>query len=182
MQACAACAVSLYQEEKYQPLTADRKARQAGDALTVLIYENASATSSANTSAARDAGVQARLELGHDSGMSAGTRGGIKFNNQLDGRGRTQREGRVLGTITVRVVSVLDNGDLAIAGEQVLDVNNERQQIRIEGKVRPQDVSDGNTVQSTRVAEARISYVGDGDIAERQRSAWWQRMLTWFGM
>jgi flagellar L-ring protein FlgH len=178
---CARSA-SLFQEEKFQALTSDRKARRPGDALTVLIFENASATSSANTSAGRDAGAQFGLNIESGQGKPHGANGGLKFNHQLDGRGRTQREGRVLGTITVRVTSLLDNGDLLIAGEQMLDVNNERQQIRVEGRVRPQDVSESNTVQSTRIAEARISYSGDGDLSDQQRPAWWLRALTWFGM
>ena len=48
--------------------------------------------------------------------------------------------------------------------------------------MRPQDVSDANTVLSSRLADAKISYIGDGDLADRQRSAWWQRLLTWFGL
>lgn len=177
----AGCA-SLYQEERFQSLTSDRKARRPGDALTVLIFENASATSSANTSAGRDAGARFGLDFESGEGPRHGASGGLKFNHQLDGRGRTQREGRVLGTITVRVTSLLDNGDLLVAGEQMLDVNNERQQIRVEGRVRAHDVSESNTVQSTRIAEARISYIGDGDLAVQQRPAWWLRVLTWFGM
>jgi len=170
-------AASLYQEGAYQALTSDRKAHQAGDLLTVLVYENSSASSTANTTAGRDAQVSVDLDW---NGNKRG--GGVSTANQLNGRGRTQREGRVLAQITVSVQKVAENGDLLIAGEQLLDVNNERQQIRVEGRVRPQDVSDVNTVLSTRIADARISYAGEGDIADRQRSAWWQKVLTWFGL
>ncbi len=177
--ACAAGAqaASLYQEGAYQALSSDRKAHRRGDLITVLVYENASATSAANTSAARDANV------GFDIQSPGSSRaGGIKFNNNLDGRGRTQREGKILAQITVAVRDITDSGDLIIAGEHLLEVNNERQQIRVEGRIRPQDVSDANTVLSTRLADAKISYVGEGDLADRQRSAWWHRLLTWFGL
>jgi flagellar L-ring protein FlgH len=100
----------------------------------------------------------------------------------LNGRGVTQREGRVLAQITVAVQSIAPNGDLLIAGEQLLEINNERQQIRVEGRVRLQDVSDVNTVLSTRLADAHISYAGEGDIADRQRPSWWHKLLTWFGI
>jgi len=170
-------AASLYQEGAYQALTSDRKAHRAGDLLTVLVYENSSASSTANTTAGRDA------QVGVDLNWNGNKRGGgVSTANQLNGRGSTQREGRVLAQITVSVQKVAENGDLLIAGEQLLDVNNERQQIRVEGRVRPQDVSDVNTVLSTRIADARISYAGEGDIADRQRSAWWQKVLTWFGL
>lgn len=172
-----ASAKSLYQEGMYRALTSDRKAHRVGDLLTVLVYENASASSTANTTAARDA------QVGLDLDWNANRHGGnAKTTNQLNGRGQTQREGKVLAQITVSVRSIAENGDLVIAGDQLLDVNNEQQQIRVEGKVRPQDVSDVNTVLSTRIADARISYAGEGDIADRQRSAWWQKVLTWFGL
>jgi flagellar L-ring protein precursor FlgH len=170
-------AATLYQEAAYQSLTSDRKAHRMGDLLTVLVYENASASSTANTTATRDA--QVGLGLAWNSNTRDGS---VKSTNQLNGTGRTQREGRVLAQITVSVRSIADNGDLLIAGEQLLDVNNERQQIRVEGRVRPQDVSDVNTVLSTRIADARISYAGEGDIADRQRPSWWHKMLTWFGL
>jgi flagellar L-ring protein precursor FlgH len=84
--------------------------------------------------------------------------------------------------LTVTVKGVAENGDLLIAGEQLLEINNERQQIKVEGRVRPHDISDVNTVLSTRIADAKISYVGDGDLADRQRPSWWHRLLTWFGL
>ncbi|HYD61578.1 MAG TPA: flagellar basal body L-ring protein FlgH [Noviherbaspirillum sp.] len=170
-------AASLYQERWYQPLASDRKAHRPGDLITVLVYENASATSAANTVTGRDANVAFDLD-----GISTSRSGGFKTNNHLDGRGRTQREGRVLAQITATVREIADNGDLFIAGEHVLEVNNEKQQIRVEGRIRLQDISDANTVLSTRLADARISYVGDGDLSERQRPGWWQKILTWFGL
>jgi flagellar L-ring protein precursor FlgH len=124
--------------------------------------------------------VGATLVHGVGSGLSVG--GDIRSTNQLDGRGLTQRQGKVLAQLTVTVKGVAENGDLLIAGEQLLEINNERQQIKVEGRVRPHDISDVNTVLSTRIADAKISYVGDGDLADRQRPSWWHRLLTWFGL
>lgn len=170
-------ATSLYREGGYQALTADRKAHQPGDLVTVMVVENASATSSANTRTGRDAGVSGQLDLPVKSRAA-----GVHVNNQLDGRGQTVREGRLLAQITVTVRAVMPNGDLLVGGEQLLEVNNERQQIKLEGRVRLQDLSDMNTVLSTRIADARISYVGKGDLSDTQRPGWWQRALTWFGL
>jgi flagellar L-ring protein precursor FlgH len=170
-------AESLYKPGSFQSLTADARVRQVGDLLTVLIHESASATSAADTSASRSANVGIDLR-GPYSGRSAA----IGTDNQLDGRGRTQREGRVLGQITVAVQQVLPSGDIVIKGEQVLEINNESQRIALEGQVRPQDVSSTNVVLSSRVANARIQYAGHGDLADRQRPSWWHRMLTWFGI
>lgn len=173
----AAQATSLYQPATYQSFTSDLRPRRVGDLITVMVYENSSASSSANTSAGRDAGVGLDVRApGKNHGV------GIKADNQLDGRGRTAREGRVLAQITVAIQQITDQGDLVIVGEQLLEVNNEKQQIRVEGRIRPQDVSDANVVLSTRIAGAKISYAGQGDLADMQRPAWWQRFLTLFGL
>ncbi len=176
-----ASADSLYNPKTYKALTSDLRARQVGDLITVMVYESASASSTANTSAGRDAAVSLDLQ-GSSKNYAGGVKGGINASNQTDGRGRTAREGKVLAQITVTIKSIGENGDLVIAGEQLLDINNERQQIAIEGRIRPQDVSDTNVVLSTRIANARIRYSGQGDLADKQRPAWWQRFLTLFGV
>lgn len=175
--AAGAQASSLYQPNTFQSYTSDLRPRRLGDLITVMVYETASASSSANTSGGRDAG--AGLDL-RGPGKSYSL--GAKTANQLDGRGRTEREGRVLAQITVAIKEITEQGDLVIAGDQLLEVNNEKQQIHVEGRIRPQDVSDANVVLSTRIAAARISYAGQGDLADLQRPAWWQRFLTLFGL
>lgn len=172
-----ASATSLYQPVSYQSFTSDLRPRRVGDLITVMVYESSSASSTANTSAGRDASVGVEVQGGGQSHGAA-----ARSNNQMDGRGRTVREGRVLAQITVAIRQIADGGDLLIAGEQLLEVNNERQQIKLEGRVRPQDVSDANVVLSTRIANAKISYAGEGDLANIQRPAWWQRFLTLFGL
>lgn len=173
----AAAGTSLYIPGKYQPLTSDLRMRRVGDLITVMVYENASASSAANTTAARDADVGVGVE-GTPGKRYAGT---VSASNKTDGRGRTAREGKVLAQITVTIRAIEENGDMLIAGEQLLEINNESQQISVEGRIRPQDVSDTNVVLSTRVANARIRYSGEGDLADKQRPAWWQRLLTLFG-
>lgn len=172
-----ASAVSLYQEDQYRALTADRKARAVGDLVTVLIYENTSATTTADTNAGRSADVSASLKT-----PSRDRQVGLATNNDFEGRGSTQRSGRVLGQLTVTVRSVQPNGDLLLGGVQELEINGEKQTIKLEGRVRGQDINDTNTVLSTRVADAHISLVGDGVLADRQKPSWWHRLVTWFGL
>ena len=168
---------SLYRPDTYQALTSDLRARRIGDLITVMVYESASASSTANTTAARDANVGLNVQ---GNGKRWDAR--INAGNQMDGRGRTEREGKILAQITVSIRAIGERGDLTIAGEQVVDINNERQQISIEGEVRPQDVSDTNVVLSIRIANARIRYSGQGDVSDKQRPAWWQRLLSLFGV
>jgi flagellar L-ring protein precursor FlgH len=171
-------AESLYREESFKSLVSDNKAYRIGDVLTVLVLENSSAASSADTRAGRNssAGFEFQDSLRKSRVAS------VQINNDFDGRGTTQRAGRLLAQITVTVVGVEPNGDLRVSGQQELEINRERQQIRLEGRVRTQDIADANTVVSTRLAEAKISYVGEGDLAARQRSPWWQTLLSWFGL
>jgi flagellar L-ring protein FlgH len=170
-------AESLYKPASYQALTSDLRARRVGDLITVMVYESASASSTANTSANREASISADVQ-----GTGKHYAAGIGASNGTEGRGRTLREGKVLAQITVFINAVAANGDLTISGQQLVDINNERQEIVIEGRVRPQDVSDTNVVLSTRVANARIRYTGQGDLADKQGPAWWQRFLTLFGV
>lgn len=174
----AAGATSLYDEATFRPLTADNKAFRIGDVLTVQVFENSSATTSADTGSRRKNNLNAELSHGARRVADAG----IAVGSDFDGGGRTQRANRVLITLSVSVREVLPNGDLKVAGEQMLLVNEEQQRVTLEGRVRPQDISDANVVQSTRLADARITYLGEGEVSQRQQRAWWRKLLDWAGM
>jgi len=171
-------AQSLFREETFHGLTTDNKAYRPGDVLTVQVFENSSATSSAETGTRRSNHVQA--ELAHGSNKVA--QSSLAVAGDFDGGGRTQRASRLLTTVTVTVQEVLPHGQLRIAGTQSVTVNEELQRVTLEGIVRPVDISDGNVVQSTRIAQARITYVGEGDVTDRGRRAWWRRLLDAFGL
>lgn len=170
-------ATSLYKEQTYRPLTADNKAYRVGDVLTVQVAENSSATTSAATGTRRKNGVNADVK---NDGKQVGQLG-VGMSGDFDGGGSTQRANKVLTTVTVTVREVLANGDLKISGEQLLVVNEEPQKVTLEGRVRPADVTDGNLVLSSRLADAKITYVGEGDIAERNQRPWWRKLLDWSG-
>ncbi len=166
----------LYNEKTYRPLASDKRAHLPGDVLTVLIYESSSAVTSADTSLQRRNDVTVRASAdqhGHAAAVSA--------NNDFGGGGTVQRQGKLLAQMSVSVVGVASNGDLLVAGEQVLEINSDRQKIRVEGRVRPLDISDANAVLSSRLADAKISYLGDGDLANRQRPGFWSRLFQWVG-
>jgi len=175
---------SLYREGAFRSLTADRKAHAVGDLITVMVYEDASASTSADTSTGRDAdvGVTVQLPLPHTSPFHGTHSASAGTNNSFAGTGQTERNGRVVAQLTVPVVGVSPNGDLEIAGTQQLEINNEKQTIHIEGRVRPVDVNQANMVPSTRVADAKLSIVGDGTVNDQQKPGWWHRLLTLFGV
>jgi flagellar L-ring protein FlgH len=166
----------LYSETTFRPLASDKRAHLPGDVLTVMIYENSSAVTSADTS------LQRKNDVGVQGGVDQRTHGvNMAANNTFDGGGTVQRAGKLLAQMSVTVVAVVPNGDLQVAGEQLLEINSDRQKIRVEGRVRPLDVSDTNTVLSYRLADAKISYLGDGDLASRQRPGIWSRLFNWAG-
>ena len=176
--ASVALAQSLFDERSWRGLTADDKAFRPGDVLTVQVLENSSGSSTADTGTRRNNRLQA--ELAHGSRTVAETQ--LVAGGDFDGGGRTQRSSRLLTTLTVVVQEVLPGGHLRVAGTQSVTVNEEAQTVTLEGVVRPSDISPGNVVQSPRIAQARITYVGEGDLTERSRRAWWRRLLDALGL
>lgn len=181
--ATAACAPfgvraqSLFDPSGFRPLIADHKAFRVGDIVTVQVVENASAAANADTGSRRSNGIGLQLTRAHQPAVNVG----LGANGEFDGGGRTSRTGRLLTQLSVTVREVLPNGELRLEGEQFLTINDEQQRINLEGRARPQDVSDANVVLSSRLAGARITYIGEGDLAERQRPAWWRKLLDWLG-
>ncbi|MGQ5524429.1 flagellar basal body L-ring protein FlgH [Chitinimonas sp. PSY-7] len=170
-------AESLYNESTFQPLAADQRARRPGDLIMVTVLENSSATTATGSAAQRDqdVGLSAGLVGKRRVGASLGT------ENSYDTTGRAQRSGRLLAQISAAVVMVRPNGDLVISGRQIVDINDEKQEIFLSGVVRPIDISDDNTVPSSRLAEASIRYAGQGELADRQKPGWWNRLLHVLG-
>ena len=183
MVALAARGESLYKEGSYRPLAADIRASKVGDAITVQVYENSSASTSTETSTKRtnDLSASAGVSSAGVKNISRQVGATLQNSGAFEGGGTTQRSNRLLATITVNVQEVLPNGDLRIAGEQLLTVNEEQHKVRIEGRVRPQDIASDNTVLSTRLSDARILYVGDGDLSERNRRSWWRKLVDLLG-
>lgn len=171
-------AQSLYHEGSFKALASDRKAHRVGDVVTVHVFEQSSATSSADTTTQRNNSLNASVALLPSGRQRSGT---LDVGGAFDGGGITQRTNRLLATLSVTVVELLPNGDLKLAGEQSLTINSEQHKVRLEGRVRPEDLSSDNTVLSTRLADASIHYVGDGDLSSRQRPSWWRRLLDALG-
>lgn len=177
--AISASSQSLYDPKTFKSLTADSKAFRVGDIVTIQIVENASATANADTDLKRSNSAGAQLNFRSPVPIAGAN---ATATGQFDGGGQTARAGQLLATLSVSVRDVMPNGDLLVSGEQLLVINEEQQRIDVEGRVRPQDISDTNTVLSTRVADARITYVGEGDLANRQKPGWWHHFLDLFGL
>lgn len=167
-------------------VTEDMKARRRGDTITIVISETASASKEAKTGTSRDSSMKAGMP-----GMLGLENTGIFKNNFSDlakiinassnssfsGSGSTSRQENLKATITARVVDVQPNGNLMIEGRRNIKVNEEDQIIVLEGTVRSRDIAPDNTVNSSYVADARISYSGRGIISDRQSPGWLMNFL-----
>lgn len=171
-------AQNLYRSDQYRPLVSDRRAYRVGDVLTVLVVENASASATAgtNTDKKNDLGVQ------FSSPNTTQKNYDLSVDQNYDGGGKSARTGKLLAQISVVVKAIEPNGDLQINGIQDIEINDEKQTINLAGKVRSIDVDERNTVLSTRVANAKITYVGNGVLAESQHKGWLSRLITLFGL
>ena len=178
MHGLSGSAQSLYDEKTFRPLTADNKAFRVGDVLTVQVIENAAASANADTGTRRGNNISAQLSRPKLGPVAVG----LATAGDFDGGGSTARAGKLLAQLSVTVREVYANGDLRVSGQQSLLINEEQQRIDLEGRVRPQDISDGNVVISSRLADARINYVGQGDLADRQKPAWWRKVFDWLGL
>jgi flagellar L-ring protein precursor FlgH len=171
-------AVSLYEEKSFKSLVSDNRATKLGDIITIQIFENASASTNSDTTTRRKNDVS----LGFSSSNGLNFNRNLSVGGDFDGGGSTQRAGRLVAQLTVSVTEVLSNGDLRVSGQQQVSINDEIQKIGVEGRIRPYDISENNVVLSTRLADAKITYLGDGEITERQRRGWWRKLLDLFGL
>jgi flagellar L-ring protein precursor FlgH len=182
---------SLWQEENGRAyLYEDMRAMRVGDILTVKIAEKHKGSKSADTAAQRESTIKNSL-IGSGMGyigipgirFSDETRRGMGIdasaNSKFDGKGSTNREGTLTGTISAIVTEVLPNGDLRVEGRREVTVNSEKQLMTIGGVVRRVDVDTKNTVLSTAIADAKIEYSGLGVLDDVQRPGWFVRILDW---
>jgi flagellar L-ring protein precursor FlgH len=171
---------SLYSRAS-NSLYADLKARQVGDLLTILIVENDSASKQASTSTDRTSSISAGIPhlLGLEGKLPSDGNAmlGADFKNGFAGNGSTTRKGQLSASLTVQVIDTYPNGNLKIRGGKEVMVNSEVQVMYLTGIVRPVDISAANTVQSTKILNARISYTGNGALGDKQEPGWLMRIF-----
>ncbi|MGB3212405.1 MAG: flagellar basal body L-ring protein FlgH [Desulforhopalus sp.] len=178
---------SLWQHGN-RSMFSDRKARDVGDIVTVLISETSSASKEASTSTDRSSNMSASIPnffgLEKSSLFSGDTPSvdlnnlvNAEFSNGFDGNGSTTRKEDLSASLTTQVVGRYPNGQLKIRGGKEVMVNNEVQIIYLTGIVRPVDITAANTVNSTKILNARISYTGKGAISDKQKPGWAMRLL-----
>ena len=170
---------SIYQAHQgHQPLFEDRRPRQVGDVLTIVLDEEVSASKNARSNADRNGSSSLTLDQVPDALETLAEYGfDIEGQSDFEGGGGAEATNSFTGTITVTVIEVMANGNLQVRGEKQIAINQGTEFIRFGGVVNPRSITGKNTVPSTSVADARIEYVGDGYINEAQHMGWLQRFF-----
>ncbi len=172
--------VSSVAGDRIHSLYSDHRAVRQGDILTVVVVEDAQAGSKSSTETEKNNGVDVKggggsglLDFIPSFGANAGT--GISY----DGQGGTSRQRNLTAKISAKVVGVRDNGNLVIEGNKVVEINEEKEIIKISGLVRPEDVESNNTVFSYDIADADIKYSGKGVPDDGRRPGLLARFFNW---
>lgn len=168
-------------------LLGDRRALKRGDIMTVVIEIDESAEISNKTSRSRTGseslgvpalfGIPQRINQGITDGASLDDAVSIKSSSDASGDGSVRRSESLTLRVAVTVTDVLPNGVLAIEGSQEVRVNLELRELLVTGYVRPEDISRQNQITYDKIASARISYGGRGQISDMQQPRIGQQVL-----
>jgi flagellar L-ring protein precursor FlgH len=153
----------------------DQRARQVGDILTVLVNK-----SQRNRTSKEEANISDFVGKQLLSGNAAKALSGAIINtdstSQYDGKGTIQRQETLQTNVAAVVTQVLPNGNLVVEGKQEIRVNFEIREMIVAGIVRPEDIQSDNTIDSAKIAQARISYGGRGQIFDFQQPRYGQQV------
>lgn len=179
--AAAVRAEDLYRGSNWAALSGDRKASQPGDILTVVIFQAAEATNSAQNSSRKKTDVGGSFGTTIGSGSIDET-ASLEFGGGYTGRGEVRRSERLVTQLSLTVQEVLPNGDLVVEGQQWMRINGETTRIGVRGRVRPADINADNAVLSSRIADARISYDGRGFVSRSAKPGIINRIFSFLGL
>lgn len=168
-------------------LLGDRRALEQGDILTVVIEIDERAEISNATDRSRSGeeqlgvpalgGLPQRLDARLPEGATSSELVGINSTSRSAGDGSVKRTEKLTLRIAATVVKVLPNGVLVIEGTQEIRVNFELRELLVTGYVRPADISRQNEITYDKIASARVSYGGRGQITDVQQPRYGQQIL-----
>jgi flagellar L-ring protein precursor FlgH len=164
----------------------DQRAAQVGDILTVNVSFTDRAKLDNKTSRSRTSseGMDVAALLGLESslfnlpdGAASSARVELGGDGSASGEGSVDRQETLSTTVAAVVTQVLPNGNLVIEGRQEVRVNFEVRELVVAGIVRPEDISNANMIDSSKIAEARIAYGGRGQITDVQQPRYGQQLI-----
>lgn len=171
----------IYQPGFSQGLFADRRAMRVGDVLSVVLDERTISSKKADTEVKKDNSIDFNESTILGTGVSLGDYGlgtAISQGRDFSGESSSDQSNSLTGRIAVTVAEVLPNGLMVVRGEKWMTLNRGEEFIRVSGLVRPEDVEPDNSVSSTRLANARITYSGTGELANSNKQGWVTRFFN----
>ncbi|HJT51899.1 MAG TPA: flagellar basal body L-ring protein FlgH [Nitrosospira sp.] len=169
---------AIYQASTHhRPLFEDRRARQVGDTLVIVLNERTNASKRSNSTANKNGSINFGIPpIIFGVPITKNVDLGASSSNEFDGRGEAASANNFSGTITVTVIDVLPNNHLVVSGEKQLSMTQGTEYIRLSGVVRPETIIN-NMVSSVQVADAKIEYKATGYIDEAQTMGWLSRFF-----
>ena len=162
----------------------DQRAHQIGDLLTVTVNITDQANFANETQRSRivteDSGITAFLGSNLLAGKTTALPGRLltaDTNSSSDGKGLIQRQETLQTNIAAVVTQLLPNGNLVVEGKQEVRVNFEKRELIVAGIVRPEDIQSDNTIDSSKIAQARIAYGGQGTLTDIQQPRYGQQVM-----
>jgi flagellar L-ring protein precursor FlgH len=163
----------------------DQRAARIGDILTVTVNITDKANIANETQRSRtnteDSGITdfagSKLLTGSAASVLPGRLLTADGSSSSDGKGSVQRQEALQTNVAAVVTQVLPNGNLVVEGKQEIRVNMEIRELIVAGIVRPEDIQSDNTIDSSKIAEARIAYGGRGQISDVQQPRYGQQVL-----
>lgn len=176
LQAPVAVNGSIYSSATNVNIYGDGRAHRVGDIITVVLQESTSSQKSVETAIDKTSSqtLAQPTIFGQDLSIG-GNPVSANFGNSVtafDGESTSDQSNSLTGNITVTIHEVLANGVLVVKGEKWLTLNQGDEYIRLSGMIRPQDISSSNTVNSTQLADARITYSGTGAVHDSNVMGW----------
>jgi flagellar L-ring protein precursor FlgH len=183
---------AIFDARIHTSLYEDYRARRVGDILTVNLQETTTAEKESETiisksnsnsitnptilGATPEFNLPGFLPLSSTTNNNLGT--SISSSSDFSGTGDSDQSNTLTGSISVSVVEVLSNGNLVVRGEKVMSLNQGNEYIRIAGIISPRDILSDNSIPSTRIADAQISYTGDGATNDANVMGWLSRFFV----
>ncbi len=157
-------------------------ARNVGDTLTIRLEEstNAEKSVSTNTNKASEAELAGPTVFGRPVTVN-GTpilEGSMNTESSFNGNGASKQSNALDGAISVTVAKRFANGNLLVRGQKWIAINSGKEFVRVQGIVRPSDIAPDNSVVSWKVADAYISYGGQGTVANASKPGWLYRFFN----
>ena len=159
-------AKSLWVDGSSMSLYSDKKARNVGDILTIVINESTTQTATKARTNSKSGSLNVNAGTGIFDFIKAFSASG---SDSFQADGSATDTNRYIGQITVTVVEVLPNDNMIVEGTQSIWQNRDEHKITLRGVVRRDDVTMNNTVPSTRVADATLKFDGKGPLNAKQR-------------